>query len=171
MATDYDALYRKTPDALGAPARVFVDFFDAYERAGARVLDIGCGQGRDALFIARLGHRVTGVDLSPNGIACLRKAAHDEALDIAGHVADIRSFEPDDTFDVILIDRTLHMLAPADRLDVLARLLNHTNDRAWVLIADEPRNIAAFQTVFPQSGLRWETRKRERGYLFMQRAG
>ena len=55
MSYDYDALYARTPDALGAPTRAFVDFFDGYDRPNVRVLDIGCGQGRDALFIARLG--------------------------------------------------------------------------------------------------------------------
>ena len=68
MATDYDKLYQKTNRLLGAPGQAFVDFFETFEKERALVLDIGCGQGRDALFIARLGHRVTAVDLSPAGV-------------------------------------------------------------------------------------------------------
>ena len=43
MAYNYDKLYSETPDALGKPTQVFVDFFDQFERKYARVLDVGCG--------------------------------------------------------------------------------------------------------------------------------
>ena len=65
MAYNYDKLYGETPDALGPPTRVFVDFFASYRQQNARVLDVGCGQGRDALFIARQGHSVVGVESVP----------------------------------------------------------------------------------------------------------
>jgi len=39
----------------------------------ARVLDLGCGEGRDSVFLAEQGHDVVGVDLSLDG---LRKAQH-----------------------------------------------------------------------------------------------
>jgi 2-polyprenyl-3-methyl-5-hydroxy-6-metoxy-1,4-benzoquinol methylase len=41
-------------------------------RAGQHVLDIGCGTGIDAVFLARRGVRVTGIDHSPEMIAELR---------------------------------------------------------------------------------------------------
>lgn len=95
MAYDYEALYATTPNALGTPNVVFVAFFKEYRRARARVLDIGCGQGRDALFIARRGHLVTGIDLSPSGIESLRVAASREGLSVTGIVADITGYTPD----------------------------------------------------------------------------
>ena len=55
MTTDYEQFYRENPHGLGEPTREFVAFFDTYDRAQASVLDVGCGQGRDALFVARLG--------------------------------------------------------------------------------------------------------------------
>ena len=58
MAYDYDKLYRSTPRALGEPTELFVDFFKHQAEESLRVLDVGCGQGRDALFIARMGHCV-----------------------------------------------------------------------------------------------------------------
>lgn len=82
MGYDYDKLYGETRDALGPPTKAFVDFFDRLETKQARVLDVGCGQGCDALFIARAGHRVVGVDLSPNGIRDLTEAARREGLHI-----------------------------------------------------------------------------------------
>jgi len=75
MSYNYDKLYGETRDALGAPTSIFVDFFDQFDRTNVRVLDVGCGQGRDAIFIARKDHRVVGVDISPNGIRDLQDVA------------------------------------------------------------------------------------------------
>ena len=119
MSYDYDRLYGETPDALGPPAPILVDFFARLERQRVRVLDVGCGQGRDALFIARHGHDVIGVDISPNGIRDLNAAAAREGLAARSIVADIATYAPEGTFEVIVIDRTLHMLARAPRLAVL----------------------------------------------------
>ena len=65
-------------------------FFKNYEQETVSVLDVGCGQGRDALFIARLGHVVTAIDLSPSGISDLQRDAAAEGLAIFAEVADNR---------------------------------------------------------------------------------
>lgn len=49
---------------------------------GTRVLDAGCGYGRIALPLARLGFRVDGIDLSPEMVATARQAARDESLEV-----------------------------------------------------------------------------------------
>ena len=170
MTYDYDKLYGKTPDALGAPTTVFIEFFNQFERENVRVLDVGCGQGRDALFIARKGHRVVGVDISPNGIRDLRAAANKENLCIEGVVADITTYTPDDKFDVILIDRTLHMLPKEPRLSVLEKLLDHVDSGGWVLIADEASNIGDFGEVISRHQFEWADEFAKRGYLFVRRS-
>lgn len=170
MTYNYDRLYKTTPDALGAPTQIFVDFFARITQTPLRVLDVGCGQGRDALFIARAGHEVVGVDLSANGISDLEMAAQREGLKIAGIVADITTFTPNGLFDIILIDRTLHMLPESIGQKVLSRLLDHVNPVGWVLIADESSNIAGFKDIFIQSAIAWRTEVADRGTLFMQHA-
>ena len=129
MACNYEALYENTPDALGAPTQVFVDFFQSRSDTVLHVLDVGCGQGRDALHIARAGHSVVGVDLSPHGVQAMVAAGQSEGLPIEGDVTDICDYTPSDTFDVVLIDRTLHMLVESTRLAVLKVLLDHVNDQ------------------------------------------
>lgn len=151
MAYDYDKLYGSTAQALGDPTQIFVDFFAQHSGTPLRVLDVGCGQGRDAIFIARHGHSVVGVDLSPNGIRDLTQAATDENLDITGITADLTTYTPDGTFDVVLIDRTLHMLAKDDRLAALTRLIPTVVENGWVLIADEKSNMPGFQTVLAKA--------------------
>lgn len=66
---EYDAHYMKGPGQCGEPFPKVVAFFEAYAKRNAAVLDLGCGQGRDALVAARRGHRVLGVDLSKVGVA------------------------------------------------------------------------------------------------------
>ena len=170
MGYEYDRLYGGTRDALGPPTAIFVDFFDRFDRRNARVLDVGCGQGRDALFIARSGHHVVGVDLSPNGIRDLNAAAARESLAIEGVVADVATYAPDGEFDVILVDRTLHMLASSTRLKVMNTLLDHVKNGGWLLIADEVSNIKALEAVVSEHDADWNTKLSERGHLFVHRS-
>ncbi|WP_051371966.1 class I SAM-dependent methyltransferase [Leisingera aquimarina] len=170
MAYDYDKLYRETPEALGAPSTVFTAFFNGLPTKRLKVLDAGCGQGRDALFIARLGHRVTGVDLSPHGIQGMLATAAQEGLDITGIAADLTAWEPQEDYDILLFDRTLHMLAAPDRRAVLARSLPHLRPGGWVLISDEKGNLEDFRRIFAAEPGAWHTEQDSRGVLFMKRA-
>ena len=43
---DYDKHYVKGPGQCGEPFSEFVAFFEHYDKKGATVLDLGCGQGR-----------------------------------------------------------------------------------------------------------------------------
>src|SRR5215212_5515303 len=53
----------------------------------ATVLDIGCGTGSLSIVLAELGHKVTGIDLSPSMISHAQaKAAH--GFQIEFHVMD-----------------------------------------------------------------------------------
>ena len=144
MAYDYDKLYGETREALGPPTKTIVDFFDRYDRQKARILDVGCGQD-------------------------LMAAAHRQELSIEGIVANIVTFEPQDEFDVILLDRTLHMLPRSERLSVLNRLLARVGRSGWLLIADEASNIADFQSVIASDSRKWTTELQSRGYLFVRR--
>lgn len=168
MPTDYEQVYRKAKRALGEPTKEFVRFFDTLAGPRLRVLDVGCGQGRDALFIARLGHSVVGIDQSPTGIRDLLADAEAEGLDVQGFVADVRSFQPEGRFDVLLIDRTLHMLGAAERPAVLARFLGRVQAGGHVLIADERSNIPALAAVLEADRRGWRTVLQRRGFLFVQ---
>ena len=170
MGYDYDKLYQETPNALGEPTDDFVHFFDNYDKQGARVLDIGCGQGRDAVFIARLGHDVTGVDMSAAGVKAVNNTAKSENLRLFAIVADIAEFSPSGTFDVIVIDRTLHMVPQEISHAVLARLIGHLAEGGYILIADERANMDGFRRILKASGHPWHCIKDTGTALFMMRS-
>ena len=64
---------------------------------GRRVLDVGCGTGRDAAHLARLGHTVTGLDSSDRMLGYARRR-HPGVRFVQ---ADMRGFALDGRFDVI----------------------------------------------------------------------
>lgn len=169
MPTDYEKVYQQQRHALGNPTQEFVTFFDRYDKQNADVLDVGCGQGRDALFIARRGHHVVGVDMATTGMAQMLEEAQAEGLNIEGVVADLRNFEPVGTYDVVVIDRTLHMLEAETRLSVLERVCHSVREDGFVLIADEKSNLPAMRAFFDTGSHRWATLKDRQGFLFVQK--
>ncbi len=56
----------------------------------ARVLDVGCGQGTQALHLARAGHEVTGLDPSGDLLAAFEAALADEPAEVTARVRLIR---------------------------------------------------------------------------------
>ena len=69
------------------------------------LLDIGCGDGRDAVFFATQGLTVTAIDFSESGIAVLRSLNPQ----IIAKVVDLRDMHfPDASFDVIYAHLSLH---------------------------------------------------------------
>jgi SAM-dependent methyltransferase len=72
---------------------------------GARVLDLGCGDGTTALPAARLGADVLGVDIARNLVEAGNKRAKDMGLANCrfqeGDASDLRDLK-DDTFDLVV---------------------------------------------------------------------
>jgi cyclopropane fatty-acyl-phospholipid synthase-like methyltransferase len=61
--------------------------------SGMRVLEIGCGEGRNCVWLASVGCRVTGVDISGNALAKARKLAADRGVDVEWIQGDVRQWQ------------------------------------------------------------------------------
>jgi SAM-dependent methyltransferase len=81
-AATYDNVTNHRPTAAAERAAWSTAMARLLPPAPARVLDCGAGTGFLSLLAARLGHRVTAVDLSPQMLARLRTYAEAETLDI-----------------------------------------------------------------------------------------
>jgi SAM-dependent methyltransferase len=85
---------------------------------GGRALDVAMGEGRNALFLARRGFEVTGVDRSPTALRTARTRAREEGLELDLHLADLETCElPAGTFQVVVVMRYLQrsLFAPLGR--------------------------------------------------------
>jgi len=69
---------------------------------GKELFDMGCGMGEEAMFFAKMGAKVTAIDISPKGIQiALKRPAHN-GLSIRAMVGDVvNSGLPPDSFDLV----------------------------------------------------------------------
>lgn len=106
MKVSYDKYYQ-TVNLFGEPYPELIEFMADYPNKG-KVVDLGCGQGRDAIPLARLGYTVTGIDNSKVGIDQMNTTAKIESLDLEGQVKDVYSFDRFNEFDIVLLDSMFH---------------------------------------------------------------
>ena len=72
--------------------------------SGVRLLDIGCGLGREAFPLSDSGFDVTGIDISQEVISQVRQLSEEKGYDIPFTVYDGKKLPfPDDSFDIVLI--------------------------------------------------------------------
>ena len=108
---EWDRRYSE-PDLLwsATPNRFLVQ--EAGGLPPGRALDLACGEGRNALWLAARGWRVTGIDFSSIAIAKARKRARTERVDVELVCADLLDYEPErDTYALVLL---LYLQLPAE---------------------------------------------------------
>ena len=77
-----------------------------------KILDVGCGAGFFSILLAKYGHEVTGIDLTPDMIRHAQELAEEEKVDCTFRVMDVENPEfADDTFDLV-ISRNLTWTLP-----------------------------------------------------------
>lgn len=106
MTVTYDKYYQ-TENLFGEPYLELIEFFAEYPKKG-KVLDLGCGQGRDAIALARLGYSVTGIDNSEVGIDQMNQIGQNEKLNLVGQVGDIYTFDRFSEYEIVLMDSMFH---------------------------------------------------------------
>ena len=106
MKVEYDKYYQ-TENLFGEAYPELIKFYSAIKNKG-KLLDIGCGQGRDAIALARLGFEVTGIDYSKVGIEQLNEIAKKEKLPLKGIVGDLYAYSAYSDFDFVLLDSMFH---------------------------------------------------------------
>ena len=80
--------------------------------APGRALDLACGAGRNAVWLAEQGWQVTGVDFSDVAIDNARRLAGDRGVAVEWLVADVVEWEPPaDAFDLVVV---LYLHLPAE---------------------------------------------------------
>lgn len=106
----------------GAHDELLDEFID--EIPPGRALDLGMGGGDNALWLARRGFHVVGVDNSVTAVDTARAAARAVGLSLEAHVADIRDFEiAPESYTLILATAVLHFLMPEEIHKLAERMM------------------------------------------------
>ena len=99
-----------------------------------RVLDIGCGEGKDAVFLARNGYLVEGFDIADAGLQKAARLAKQNQTNVHFFRADLLDFEPDGMYDIVFSSGVFHYLPMEKRETVISRLKDHTRPNGLHLI-------------------------------------
>jgi SAM-dependent methyltransferase len=144
---DYEALYRGESPGEGiapmttppwdnnAPSESVV----AWQSGGwihGDVLDIGCGLGDNAVHLAKNGHTVTGLDISPTALKTAEQRAKDAGVDVKFAVADSTRLDGyTDAFDTVIDSGLFHSLDDDGRRSYSAAVHRATRPGATLLLS------------------------------------
>jgi SAM-dependent methyltransferase len=119
------------------------------ERFGGPVLEIGCGTGRVALYLARNGTRVIGADPSDAMLKRARQRAAEFNLPtdrLAWHQAEAASIDLDERFKLAILafGTFQHLITTEEQIAALERIAAHLTPGAGIAI-DLPNPIPAIR--------------------------
>ena len=130
VAADYDDRYNTKEYYWGLkPNRICYDIMKILPPIKPyRVLDIGCGEGKDAVFFAKCGYAVTAFDISEQGIEKAKRLAEYNKVEVKLFKADIFDYRPDTEYDIIFSSGVLHFLPRTERENFCGSLKSHTSE-------------------------------------------
>jgi len=125
----FQRLYRSAskpedlPWHMPDPPELLVKALDLRETPD-RALDIGCGSGTYAIYMAERDYRVTAIDFMPQAITMLKGRIEGRSLPIQAVQADINQWTTQEPFDVVLDVGCLHTPGMIDLDTYKSRLLD-----------------------------------------------
>jgi len=106
----------------GTEASSFAREVSALLPPGARVLDLGCGEGRDSVFFASCGFEVTGVDVSLAGLRKAERLARERGFKVRWLHGDMAHLPFDGAFDLVYSCGAIHYVSRRERARLFPRL-------------------------------------------------
>lgn len=160
---DIDAIYQKLtlekiPWNSEIPPKPLVDLIRNGTIPPCRAIDLGCGAGNYAIFLAESGFFVTGVDISPTAVSIARNNAQKRGVSCTFIVADLLGdlHEINGKFDFAYDWELLHHIFPEDRDTYINNIYTILNSRAFYF-------SVCFSEQDPQFGGNGKTRHTQLG--------
>ncbi|MCX9012797.1 MAG: class I SAM-dependent methyltransferase [Candidatus Methanoperedens sp.] len=112
----FDSAYGGIPPwDIGHPQKEFIRLAEEGEISG-RVLDVGCGTGENALYLAHLGFEVWGIDAAPSAIKKAREKAKERRVKVNFLVGDaLRLQSLQNKFDTVIDCGLFHVFTDEER--------------------------------------------------------
>jgi cyclopropane fatty-acyl-phospholipid synthase-like methyltransferase len=148
---DIDSIYQelpleKIPWNVEEPPEALVTLAESGTVRPCKTIDLGCGAGNQAAYLAGMGFSVTGVDSSPEAIRLARENAAKKGVSCRFVVADVLGDlrEITETFDFAYDWELLHHIYPEQRATYVAnvhRLLNRGGKYLSVCFSERDRQF------------------------------
>lgn len=154
VITDYD---RTTTEGFFPFERYCLDrWFGSL--SGRRVLDLGCGTGREALAFARERARVVAVDVASSMLEAARANAAEQGLAIAFHHTDCTDLSALGTFDLVFGTNNFieHIPTRALRLQVLRQIAGAIAPGGMAILSAHDRELS-----MAKWGAFWEQQRKQ----------
>jgi tellurite methyltransferase len=112
-------------------ARRVIHFFRMLDLpTKGRLLDLGCGEGRDVVFFAGAGFEVEAVEGSPTGVSRSRGALARAGLEASVAQGDLATFAFDGMYDLIFANNSLQFVGER-ALERIHEIRAHTGPGGW----------------------------------------
>lgn len=154
MAENYDSAYEKDEAVFGSKESHLLKKCAEAIPDGSRVLDLGIGQGRNALPLARRGCQVTGIDTSRVSVDTVNRLAASEDLPLEAILQDFLRYEPERSFDVVLCFGLMQMLDLQGCASLIERLHHWTRPGGALFLTAWHMDDPSFDTFCQE----WERR-------------
>jgi cyclopropane fatty-acyl-phospholipid synthase-like methyltransferase len=117
-----------------APAKLLVEAVAQRGKPG-KALDVGCGAGVFAVYLAKQGYAVTGLDFIPKALEMARRRAESEKVQVNWVLADLLDWRPAERFDLILDSGCLHTISSRKMPRYKVQLLSWLDPRGDFILA------------------------------------
>jgi cyclopropane fatty-acyl-phospholipid synthase-like methyltransferase len=130
------------------PNQAIIDRWNAFKMNGT-VLDVGCGEGKNAIFLAQKGFDVDAFDISQAGIEKLKRIASRESVKVNAWVQDLCEYDFTKKYDVITSHGTLHFVTKANWKSFIRKAQKNTNKGGFHIIQIFTNKLPAHPHIAP----------------------
>ena len=125
---------------------------------GTRVLDVGCGSGRNLVYLMQSGYEMFGIDADPGAIEAVRRLAASTAPHLAPDSFRVEAIEhmtfPDAFADVVLSSAVLHFARDDEHFGAMLRSSWRVLKPGGVFFCRLASSIGMEEQVIPLGGRR-----------------
>ncbi|MGD8506705.1 MAG: class I SAM-dependent methyltransferase [Candidatus Bathyarchaeota archaeon] len=145
--TDYfEKLYEGSTCKWGTkPDFILTHFQDLFPKG--LVLDLGVGEGRNALFLAERGFDVEGIDISKTAVDRCLQLAKNRNLSIRAHACDMRELEiPEEKYSLIVTaGASLNFLRKSEIEEIVAKMKTGIKKKGSVYVSVVSTNESLYK--------------------------
>lgn len=119
---------------FGKPSREVVDIVP-FLKENAKILDVGCGDGRNSIYFAEMGFDVDAFDISENAIRKINYLKQKYNININAVQCDAFGFEFTHKYDLVIVHGVLQFVEREKQADMIQLLKKWTAKDGYHIIA------------------------------------